>query len=61
MPLDSDDHHRFIIDCMLNIPLLYWTSNQTGDGIYREIANNHFDTSQKYVIRDDASATILSI
>lgn len=55
-PLDSLDHHRFIIDCMLNIPLLYWASNETNDPIYKVIADNHFETSLKYVIRDDASA-----
>lgn len=54
--LHSQDHHRFIIDCMLNIPLLYWASEETGNDIYKEIANNHFETSLKYVIREDASA-----
>ena len=46
--LGSKDHYRFIIDCLLNIPLLYWASDETGDAKYRNIANN--------VIRDDASA-----
>lgn len=54
--LESAEHHRFIIDCLLNLPLLYWASNETGDPIYRTIADNHFETSLKYVIRDDASA-----
>lgn len=55
-PLDSKEHHRFIIDCLLNIPLLYWASEETKKSIYKEIADNHFLTSLKYVIRDDASA-----
>lgn len=54
--LNSQDHHRFIIDCMLNIPLLYWASEVSGNLIYKTIADNHFETSLKYVIRDDASA-----
>lgn len=41
---------------MLNIPLLYWASKETGDTKYEEIARKHFMTSCKYVIRDDASA-----
>ena len=55
-PKGSKEHHRFIIDCMLNIPLLYWASEETGDNKYREIAEKHFNTSCDYVIRDDASA-----
>ncbi|EOU1756702.1 glycoside hydrolase family 88 protein [Clostridium perfringens] len=54
--LCSKDHYRFIIDCLLNIPLLYWASDETGDAKYRNIANKHFVTSCNNVIRDDASA-----
>lgn len=55
-PLDSKEHYRFIIDCMLNIPLLYWASNETNDKKYKVIADNHFRTSLDNVIRSDASA-----
>ena len=55
-PKDSPEHYRFIIDCMLNIPLLYWASEVTGDNHYADAATKHFTTSCKYVIRDDASA-----
>ena len=55
-PFNSKEHYRFIIDCMLNIPLLYWASSITGDKKYEQIAIKHFETSCKYVIRDDASA-----
>ena len=54
--LGSKDHYRFIIDCLLNIPLLYWASETTGDNKYREMADKHFVTSCNNVIRDDASA-----
>lgn len=54
--LNSQDHHRFIIDCMLNLPLLYWASEESGNLIYQQIADRHFETSLKYVIREDASA-----
>lgn len=53
---NNPDHYRFIIDCMLNIPLLYWASEVTNDAKYSDIAKKHFITSCKYVIRDDASA-----
>lgn len=55
-PLDSKEHYRFIIDCMLNIPLLYWASEITGNDAYAKVAQRHFETSCQYVIRDDASA-----
>ena len=49
------DNARLIIDCMLNVPLLYWASEVTKDGHYAEIAKNHILTTMKYVIRDDDS------
>lgn len=55
-PLDSSQHYRFIIDCMLNIPLLYWASEVSGNETYGQVAKQHFETSVRYVIRDDASA-----
>ena len=54
--LGNQDHYRFIIDCLLNIPLLYWAAEETGYNRYREIADKHFVTSCNNVIRDDASA-----
>ncbi|WP_157055046.1 glycoside hydrolase family 88 protein [Sneathia sanguinegens] len=54
-PLNEEAYYRFIIDCMLNIPLLYWATEQTGKNIYKLIADNHFNTSLENVIREDAS------
>ena len=34
--------YRLIIDCMLNIPLLYWKSRVTGDERYEKAAREHF-------------------
>ncbi len=47
--------HRLIIDCLLNLPLLYRVSEITGKDIYKEIAEKHFKTAVKCVIRDDFS------
>ena len=44
-----------IIDCMMNIPLLYWASEVTGDPRYSQIANIHADTVIKHFVRDDGS------
>ena len=44
-----------IIDCMLNLPLLYWASETTGDPRYRHIAMKHADTAMKHFVREDGS------
>ena len=52
---DNPENYRFIIDCLINLPLLYRVSEWLGDDKYREIAKKHFDTASKYVVRDDFS------
>jgi unsaturated chondroitin disaccharide hydrolase len=44
-----------IIDCLMNLPLLYWASNETGDQKYRDLAVRHADTVLKHFIRPDDS------
>ena len=44
-----------IIDCMMNIPLLYWASEETGDPRFKKIAVNHAKTAQQYIVRPDGS------
>lgn len=54
--LGAKEHYRLIIDCLLNIPLLYWATEVTGDKRYGEAARRHYVTACNNVIRDDASA-----
>ena len=44
-----------IIDCMLNLPLLYWASETSGDARFRLIAEEHAFTTMKYFVRGDGS------
>ncbi len=44
-----------IIDCMMNLPLLYWASEETGDPRFRQIAMNHADTARRCFVREDGS------
>ncbi|NLM10095.1 MAG: glycosyl hydrolase family 88 [Clostridiaceae bacterium] len=44
-----------IIDTMMNLPLLYWASNETGYSRYRFIAEAHADKTAENVIRPDGS------
>jgi len=44
-----------IIDCMMNLPLLYWASEESGDPRFREIAIQHADmTLARFVRKDDS-------
>lgn len=44
-----------IVDCMMNIPLLYWAASETKDPRYMHIAVNHSKTAQQYIVRPDGS------
>lgn len=46
---------RAIIDTMMNLPLLMWTSAETGEAEYAEIARIHADTVLKTMVRPDYS------
>ena len=54
-PMNAPENYRLIIDCLLNLPLLYWASEETGDDKYREIAEKHIHTAVKNVVREDYS------
>lgn len=45
-----------IIDCMMNIPLLYWATKDSGDDRYQAIAMAHADMAMQDHIRPDGSA-----
>lgn len=51
----EDDEYRLIVDCLLNIPLLYWASEVTGDEKYANIAYQHFKTTMSVCYREDGS------
>lgn len=53
--MGEPDNYRYIIDCLLNLPLLYWASEVTGDEKYKEIARKHITTCLKNSIREDGS------
>lgn len=53
--MDAPENYRLIIDCLLNVPLLFWATEETGKEIYKEIALKHIHTAVKNVIREDYS------
>lgn len=54
--IDPKNGGRIIIDCLMNLPLLYWASEQTMDPKYREAAVKHADLSRRYLVRGDDSS-----
>ncbi len=50
-----------IIDCMMNLNLLYWASDYTGDPRFRKIAMIHADTAMKHFVRADGSCNHIVI
>lgn len=53
--MGEKENYRFIIDCLLNLPLLYWAYEETGKAEYRDIAEKHIHTALANVIREDDS------
>lgn len=45
-----------IIDCMMNLSLLYWATEQTGDPRFSLIAQRHADTVMRHFIREDGTS-----
>ena len=52
---DPAQRGRMIIDCNLNLPLLYWATEATGDLHYRNAANRHIEQAARYIVRPDGS------
>jgi len=52
---DIKNQGKTLIDCMMNLPLLYWSSEQTQNEKYYESAYNHAQKTLKYFIREDGS------
>ena len=46
---------RMIIDCNLNLPLLYWAAEVTGDREYAKAADRHIAQAAEHIVRPDAS------
>lgn len=53
--LGKAEDYRLIIDCLLNLQLLLFAYEQTGNQAYYEVAHNHFYAAVNTVIREDAS------
>ncbi|WP_441975125.1 glycoside hydrolase family 88 protein [Paenibacillus sp. 2KB_20] len=53
---DPQNGGRIIIDCLMNLPLLCWATEQTGNAVYADVARIHADKSLKFLVRGDGSS-----
>lgn len=52
---NEDNDGWTIIDCMMNIPLLYWASKEIGDDRFAQMAKAHADMAMRDHVRADGS------
>ncbi len=50
-PMGQDVNYRLIIDCLMNIPLLFWAEKVTGNHEHRRIAEAHLKTAVYWSLR----------
>jgi len=50
-----------IIDCMMNLPILYWASEEIHDNRFKYIAQMHADMALKEHIREDGSVVHICV
>ncbi|WP_409344096.1 glycoside hydrolase family 88 protein [Paenibacillus sp. MBLB4367] len=53
---NPEQRGRMIIDCCMNLPLLYWAAEMTGNPAYYDAAVSHAKQAAAYLIRDNASS-----
>jgi unsaturated chondroitin disaccharide hydrolase len=51
----SDYAGLAIIDCMMNLPLLFWAGIETGNEFFKQVAMRHADMTAQYFVRRDHS------
>jgi unsaturated chondroitin disaccharide hydrolase len=52
---DPQQRGRTIVDSLMNVPLLYWASDMTGDRDYAAAGARHTEQLMRFVVRPDGS------
>ena len=50
-----------IVDCLMNLPLLYWAGGEMSDPRFADIACRHADTAMRVLLREDGSCNHIAI
>lgn len=53
---DNYSSYRTLVDSMMNIPLFFWAYGETKEEAFLDAAVGHYETTYKYLIRDDGSS-----
>lgn len=53
---DPSQGGRIIVDCLMNMPLLFWATEETGDMKYKKAAIQFINKARKFLIRGDDSS-----
>lgn len=48
---DPEEGGRAIVDTMMNLPLLFWASEETSDPHFHQVARAHAETTRRYLLR----------
>lgn len=56
LPDEPYEWYRTLVDSMMNLPLLFWAYEETGLREYYDAAVEHYNTTLKYLIREDGSS-----
>jgi unsaturated chondroitin disaccharide hydrolase len=52
---DPEQSGRTIVDSLMNLPLLYWASQQSGDRRFADAATRHAEQLMRHMVRPDGS------
>lgn len=58
---NKDNESWIIVDSLMNVPILYWASDVSGDPSFTFIGTDHVDTVCEKVIREDGSSNHILI
>lgn len=58
---NDDKPGWMIIDCLMNLSLLYWASEESGDPRFDAVARRHADTAMEKILRPDGSCNHIAI
>lgn len=50
---DPVEGGRAIVDCLMNLPLLFWATHETGDSKFADVGIAHAQTTLRYMVRPD--------
>lgn len=53
---NNDSNGLYIVDCLMNLPLLYWMYQESGDYRFMAAAIAHADKTLQYTLREDGSS-----